>query len=80
MVGSKVLVHKAHGCRAVTYGGRNPLDRAVAGVSRGEDTGYGGLERQGCAIERPPRRTRAVPHDVAPGQDVTALVALNRLG
>ena len=31
------------------------------------------------AIERPPRQTRAIAHDVAPGQDVTAF-ELNRVG
>src|SRR2546429_4099262 len=50
--------------------GGDPLDRTVAGVSGGEDAGHGGLEREGRPIERPSRRMRTVPHDIAPGQDV----------
>ena len=64
-------MHQADRGRAVTDGGGYPLDRAVAGVAHGENPGDGGLERERRAVERPARRVRAVPHHVAPGQDVT---------
>ena len=64
-------MHQADRGRAVTDGGGNPLDRAVAGVAHGENPGDGGLERERRAVERPARRVRPVPHHVAPGQDVT---------
>src|SRR5215475_7635147 len=79
LLAGEVLVHEAHRRRPLADRGGDPLDRPVAGVSGGEDARNGGLEREGCPIERPPRRMRTVPHDVAPGQDV-AVPALNGLG
>src|SRR6266516_1433908 len=66
VLGREVLVRLAHRRRAVTDGGSNPLDRTVAGVSRGEHAGYRRLERERGAIKRPPRQMRAIPHDVGP--------------
>src|SRR6059058_5420096 len=79
VLGREVLVCLAHRRCAVTYGRSNPLDRTIAGVSDGEHAGYRRLKGERSAIERPPRQTRAIAHDVAPGQDVTAF-ELNRVG
>jgi hypothetical protein len=72
-------VGEPHRGRAVTNGRGDPLDRTVPGVAGREHPRHGRLERERGAVERPARRIRVVPHDVAAGQDVAAL-DLNRPG
>lgn len=73
MFGGEALVREANRRRAVTDGGRDPPDRAMADGVPTAKTPRTEASRGRSAIERPPRRIRGVSRDVPSGQDVAAL-------
>jgi hypothetical protein len=56
---------------------RNTLDGAVANISHGENSGHVGFKKPRIAIELPSPRRLAILHQIGPGQNKSARVALN---
>src|SRR5690242_10882507 len=50
---AQILMDKLDGIGAFADAGRNALDRTVAHVAGGENTGHAGLEEPGSPFERP---------------------------
>ena len=72
-IGLEELVQELDRDRTVADRRRDPLDRAVAHVARGEDAGQARLEQEGIAVEGP-----RAGGQVGPGEDEALLVALDR--
>src|SRR5690349_4773467 len=66
-----------HSYGALTDAGSHPFYRTVTHVADGENTGHIALEQERISIERPSLRPLTVTDEIRPGQQKTALVALD---
>src|SRR5690242_17672282 len=77
---AQILMDKLDGIGAFADAGRNALDRTVAHVAGGENTGHAGLEEPGSPFERPGFGRLAVAEQVGTGKHKTFCLALDDTG
>lgn len=77
-VGREQLMDEPDRDRALADGGGDAVHRTVADVSRGEDTGDAGLERERAALERPAAVTLEI-RSGRTGKRITAPVLGHRM-
>src|SRR5437868_3832182 len=73
----QTAVDQCHGHGSLADGRGAPLDRSMPHITRREETGQVGLERQRLALQRPPSEEPLSSGEIAPRYQISAVVALD---
>src|SRR5262249_54928591 len=77
---AQVLMNELDRHRTFSHARSNALDRSMAHVAHGKDSGYVGFQQERVPFQVPSLGTLPIPQEIRSGEDESAFVALHQVG